>query len=246
MEPVQMLWIGPRLSALERLSVASFLANGHPVRLYTYGKVEGVPAGAEVLPGEAIVPGSVVFANPSGFGQGSFAGFSNLFRFQLLFDHGGLWCDIDIVCLRPFELGASRPVVVASERLPPDPGVPPGACQMNGCFLRAPPGNAAIGACLEAAQSADKKRFAWGDLGPRLVTRIFVEHGLQSAALPPEAVCPVDWWNAKELVTAPFEPPAGTAALHCWNEMWRANGLDKDARYAPDSAYESLRRRYGV
>jgi len=31
--PVQMLWIGPRLSNLERLSMASFLANGHPVRL---------------------------------------------------------------------------------------------------------------------------------------------------------------------------------------------------------------------
>jgi len=32
--PVQMLWIGPRLSDLERLSMASFLANGHPVRLF--------------------------------------------------------------------------------------------------------------------------------------------------------------------------------------------------------------------
>ena len=39
--PIQSLWIGDRLSALERLSIRSFLANGHGFDLYTYQRFEG-------------------------------------------------------------------------------------------------------------------------------------------------------------------------------------------------------------
>ena len=73
MDPIQMLWIGPRLSALERLSMASFLAHGHEVRLYTYGDVEGIPPGVTHHDGREIVPASQVFTYASGFGKGSYA-----------------------------------------------------------------------------------------------------------------------------------------------------------------------------
>ena len=42
---IQGLWIGSELSMLERLSIASFLDNGHDYHLYTYGDVRGIPDG---------------------------------------------------------------------------------------------------------------------------------------------------------------------------------------------------------
>ena len=39
LEPIQFLWVGPRLSRLEQLSLQSFVSHGHPVHLFTYGPV---------------------------------------------------------------------------------------------------------------------------------------------------------------------------------------------------------------
>jgi len=47
----QGLWIGGELSVLERLSIASFLKNGHRVHLYTYEGVTSAPEGTEVRDG---------------------------------------------------------------------------------------------------------------------------------------------------------------------------------------------------
>ena len=71
-----MLWIGSRLSALERLSIASFLANGHPVHLYAYGPIEGIPAGTTLRDAREILPESEVFTYSEGFGKGSPSGSS--------------------------------------------------------------------------------------------------------------------------------------------------------------------------
>jgi len=138
---IQMLWIGERLSTLERLSIASFRANGHPVHLYTYGPVAGVPEGTEIRDAAEVLTRDLIFRNPPGFGEGSFAGFSNLFRYKLLLDRGGIWCDCDVVCLRPFDFISRGPLLTASERLPPEPGRDPQSVQLNNCFILAPAGN---------------------------------------------------------------------------------------------------------
>ena len=120
---IQGLWIGPRLSVMERLSIASFLHHGHDYRLYTYGPVEGLPAGAVLEDARSILPESMIFQYRE---HASFAGFSNYFRYKLLLERGGWWVDTDTVCLRPFDF--DEPYVFGSqpdERRPRDPhGVP--------------------------------------------------------------------------------------------------------------------------
>src|SRR5258705_11250485 len=117
--PIQMLWIGSRLSALEQLSIRSFLANGHAVHLYAYGEVAGVPAGTTTRDAREILPEAEVFTYSTGFGKGSPSAFSNYFRYKLLHERGGMWCDIDIVCLQPFAFAANALYCIASERRPP-------------------------------------------------------------------------------------------------------------------------------
>jgi phosphatidylserine/phosphatidylglycerophosphate/cardiolipin synthase-like enzyme len=54
-DPIQMLWIG-ELSKLERMALASFVANGHTVHLYAYDDLAGVPDGVQVIDAREILP----------------------------------------------------------------------------------------------------------------------------------------------------------------------------------------------
>jgi hypothetical protein len=244
MAPIHMLWIGPRLSALERLSMASFLAHGHEVRLYTYGDVEGIPPGVMHHDGREIVPASQVFTYASGFGKGSYAGFANLFRYKLLLDHGGIWCDCDIVCLRPFDFTAEY--VIGRERLPPHVASGERTEQLANCVLKVPPNSRVMLECYAVVLEVNKSELEWGETGPRLVTQRFARHQLDRFSLPPSAFCPIDWWNAQKLVSEPWQERPESYAIHFWNEAWRFQRLDKDATYPPNSIYETLKRRYGV
>jgi hypothetical protein len=244
MPPIHMLWIGPRLSALERLSIASFLANGHEVRLYTYGDVDGIPAGVDHHDGREVVPASQVFTYASGFGKGSYAGFSNLFRYKLLLDQGGIWCDTDVVCLRPFDFAAEY--VIAKERLPPHVASGDHTERLGNCVLKTPANARVMLECYAVCVEANKSELQWGETGPQLVTARYARHQLDRYALPPAALCPIDWWNAEKLVTEPWQEMPESYGVHFWNEVWRAQALDKDGAFPPDSIYETLKRRYGV
>jgi len=241
--PIQMLWIGPRFSTLERLSVTSFLANGHPVHLYAYAPIEGVPPGTTLLDAREIYPESAIYTYPEGWGQGSPAAFANQFRYRVLFDRGGAWSDTDMVCLRPFHFLAQMPLAIASQRMPPTADEPQPA-RFNPCFLRAEAGHPAIGECLQACLAHEPADLKWGMTGPDLTTEVFMRRGLMGSALLPDVVCPVDFWRVSELCAKPFVPHAMSHAVHLWNEMWRFAKLDKDAAYPPQSGYEALKRHY--
>src|SRR4029078_8374501 len=96
---IQGLWIGDVLSRMERLSIASFLAQGHQFDLFTYGPVRNVPKGTRVRDPAEIMSRDRVFQYRD---HASYAGFANFFRYKLLLDRGGWWVDLDSVCLRPF------------------------------------------------------------------------------------------------------------------------------------------------
>ena len=241
--PIQMLWIGPRFSNLERLSVASFLANGHPVHLFAYQPIDGVPAGTTLRDAREIYPESAIYTYPEGWGKGSPAAFANQFRYRLLFDHGGAWSDTDMVCLRPFTFLDQLPLTTASQRMPPVKGQP-GEVRCNPCFISAPKGHPVLGECLERCLAQKPADLKWGATGPDLVTEAFVSRGLATSVLMPDVLCPVDFWRVSELCSKPFVPHATSHGLHLWNEMWRFAKLDKDGSFAPQSAYEVLKKRY--
>ena len=54
--PIQMLWVEGPLSPLERLSMQSYLRCGHPVHLYVYRDVTGIPAGVTIVDGRSVLP----------------------------------------------------------------------------------------------------------------------------------------------------------------------------------------------
>lgn len=233
--PVQSLWIGPTLSTLEQLVIRSFLANGHDFHLYVYEPVAGIPEGATVLDAGCILPSSRIFRYT---GNGSLAGFSNLFRYKLLLETGGWWVDMDTVCLRPFD-SLDAEYVVSSEMYA-------GAPVIDIAALKVPPGSPLTGYAWDVCQTKDPKALRWGETGPRLLAEAVQHCGLAHYVRPPETFCPVPYraWDSVLSPEAKLEFGPETYAVHLWHERWRVTGQDKDARYPAGCYFERLKARF--
>jgi hypothetical protein len=241
--PIQMLWVEGSLSSLERLSMSSFLHCGHPVHLYVYGNVDGVPAGVTVLDGRSILPDERIcrYGSAAGAGEGSLALFANLFRYALLERNGGVWSDCDMVCLKPLEDVFAADYVIATEYRDIDMQI----AFANNCLLKAPAGSPFISECKAIALSADPEKSAWGELGPTLVTVMVRKHALERQIAAPWQFCPLGYWEFPRLLEdTELRWPEATLAVHCFNEMWRRAGVDKNARYGAHSPFEMLKAQY--
>lgn len=241
-----MLWVGGPLSTLERLSISSFLRHGHPVRLFAYGDIPNLPAGATLEDAENIVPEKEVFTNPGAIGHGGLSIFSNFFRYRLLLARGGIWADCDLVCVKPLLFAHTMEHFFASERMlnPYEPDVKPWTW-IQSCILKAPPGSPIVARALAIAEQVNLSDSQWGSTGPRAVHSAVVEKEATKFVMVPEVFCPFGWWQVPEFVSRAIRlVPEGAHTIHLFNEIWRRNFIDKNARYDPLSLYERLKRHY--
>jgi hypothetical protein len=98
------LWIRGPLSPMEWLTIHSFIYHGFTFYLWTYEKEPyTLPENAFKKDAREIIPENKIFTyqstNQFGHGKGSFAGFSDIFRYALLYKYGGWWTDMDVTCL---------------------------------------------------------------------------------------------------------------------------------------------------
>lgn len=83
-------------------ATASMRAAGHPVKVWSYSpqKLEFLrPHGVELSSADDIVPRSLFEKIMVGSG---IRYFSDVFRYAVLYEYGGLWMDSDVILLRPF------------------------------------------------------------------------------------------------------------------------------------------------
>ena len=203
---MQSLWVGTRLSTMEQLSIRSYLDQGHDFHLFTYGSVEGVPAGASVRSGEEVLPAADIFRYRRGRGRGSVSAFSNRFRYRLLLDRGGWWSDLDSVCLKPLEFAEEH--VFGYERSPD------GGTLVGTGLFKAPAGSRLMEYCWHATREVDRSRLEWGEIGPRLMTRAVEAVGVPVRIMAPGVFFPIDFWRVWQLVLdrqdsgrLPCDPP---------------------------------------
>jgi hypothetical protein len=109
LQNVHGLWIGSQLGPMQLLTIRSFLAHGFRFHLWTYDTAifdATLDDGVVVKDANTIIARERVFVYPAGgpidvpFGEGSYAGFSDIFRYKLLYEHGGWYTDMDVTCLR--------------------------------------------------------------------------------------------------------------------------------------------------
>jgi hypothetical protein len=220
---------------MQQMSLASFAAHGHPVHLYAYQDLRGVPAPVVLKDAEEILPPSEVFFYRRGFGRGSPSAFSNVFRYKLLFERGGWWADTDFVCLKTLEFNTEH--VMGFER------VREGGLRVGSALLRTPAGSELAERCWRLSREVDRERVRWGEIGPNLVNSVARQMELTKSVYPPETFYPVNYWEMPRFISGPVDCPDSYCA-HLWQEEWRAHGLDMDARYSPECAYELWKARY--
>src|SRR6266850_663262 len=231
---IQGLWIGPELSALEQLSIASFLQNGHEYHLYVYEVPQNVPAGTVIRDAREILPSSMIFLYRE---YQSYAGFANFFRYKLLLERGGWWVDSDTVCLKQFDFPQEH--VFATE-----------ICNelevINCGAIKTPQGSPVMAYAWDVCQTKKPEQLVWGETGPKLMGEAVRKFSLQEHAQPHYAFCPISYseWDKVLDPDAEVVYGKGTYAIHLWNEMWRKAGRNKNQRYHTDCFYERLKEKY--
>jgi Glycosyltransferase sugar-binding region containing DXD motif len=229
---MQSLWVGNRLSTLERLSISSFIAHGHPYDLYTYDPVEGVPDGVVLKDANKLVPRERIadFAH--------LANFSDLFRYTLLWNEGGYWTDTDAVCIKPFDFPDSY--VFSSEARQRETGNP----QVNSGTICVPPQDPIMAYALKKYEGKDTRRAGWVYFGPQLMAEIVKTFDLWKFVKSHKTFCPIPWWDTHLMTKTSFGFSEATYAIHLWGYMWSQHKLDRDVPYPPNCLYEQLKKRY--
>lgn len=237
------LWIEGPLSRLEQLSLVSMMACGHQVRLYTYDPGLAAPAGVTLADANDIIPKDQLFRSTTTVGKGSWGPFSDIFRFKLLHDLGGVWSDMDVVFVKPVDF-ISGNLLFASEHVYTPANTESRKAAPTTCFIAAPKGDAMIAMCLEQMTANGKSLKVWSNAGPGVVQRVIGKTGRTDCILNPDIFCSVSHWEIGKLITGfhPIHPHA--FGVHFWNEVWRWNFLDKNMSFEPVSIYERLKKYY--
>jgi hypothetical protein len=219
---------------MERLSLSSFLKRGHEVHLYTYGQVGRVPYGVVLRDANEIIPERELFLV-----KGGYSTFSDFFRWKLVRERGGWWCDTDTICLKRFDFPNDY-VFVGGLGAPGS-----NDCVSSGMF-HAPAYSPIMDWGWEQCEQMNPKTMAWGEAGPPLFTEAVHKFGLTDAIVPGMMFFPVFYTEAPEVFTGVCSPhiPESCYSIHMFNEIWRLKGQDKNAEYPESSLYEFLKREF--
>src|SRR5437016_6886743 len=218
---IQGLWIGPKLSIMEQLSIASFLRNGHDYHLYIYNELPNVPKGAVIRDASEILPASAIFQYKD---RPSYAGFANFFRYKLLLERGGWWADTDVVCLQPFDFPDEH--VFATE-------VVNGSEVVASSVIKTPVGSRVMAYCWDVCKTKKPEELEWGETGPKLIGEAVQRFSSADFVKPHSVFCPnsYDEWRTVLDEAAETELNKDAHSIHLWNEMWRLEGQDKNGEY---------------
>jgi hypothetical protein len=227
---VNTLWIGGPLGNVERACLRSAMRQGHAVRLFCYEPIRGVPEGVLVADAAAILPSDRIIR----YENGSVALFANLFRYMLQREGCGLWADTDHYFLKPHDF--PEPYVfgrLQNGRLANGVLKMPSDCPLLTSLLKSfdgivvPPWANGIErekaqTLLESQGNFRPEDMAWGFTGPRALTHLARELGLDGWAKATQVFYPADFTESDWLLdpsrSLDDAIAPDTVGIHLWNQ----------------------------
>lgn len=229
------LWIGDNLSPQHVMSINSFLQNGFKYNLYTYDEVKNIPSGVNVLDGNVILPESRIWVYKKGFNKGGLSGYSCEFRYQFLYNNGGLFVDTDIVLLKPLNL--NKKYIFISE-LNED-----GDTITTNSLIYSQSTTASIWSeALDDISYRNKARLRHGEVGPILLNNIVNKHKLEKYVLQPNLFCSIAWYETIKLLDG-TQLPNDAIGIHLCDAINDLDNIDIKT-YPYVSIIEQLKRKY--
>ena len=196
------------MGSLHIACLASFLAQGHRVVLYSYSVPDDLPEGIECRDANVLIPEAETIRHRK---TGSLSLFADLLRYELLRQGAGLYVDCDMYCLRPVEdaeyiFGWQSETLInnAVLKLPPDCPALRDLCSIRTQNYFVPPWYGVdkrlalrIKRTFGVGGLQDLK---WGTVGPQAVTHYLRSHKLSSLAKPPDVYYPVAYNQTHKLL----------------------------------------------
>ena len=209
-------WHGSELGELEKLCIESWIKNGYEFNLWVYDLDIEVPDKVVIANANHIVQFSEYFTYDEGHSKGTPVAFSNLFRAQLLYQRGGLYTDLDVLCLKPYDFNER---FVFSEQ-----GDSTHSYHVATCILYAKEmGESFFDDWTDWIMAKKNKTISHGDLGPDLFTKLITLYNLREYVLPKEYFCPVDWESYKDVL----EYESDSHGLHLYRSLWSEKDVKK-------------------
>lgn len=221
--------MGGALGLYETACLLSFEASGFQVSLYEYSPTASAPGSINILDAREIAPAPDYLSSADY--RKTPSGFSNIFRYRMLNATDKIWVDTDVMSL--------------GEPLPNVGGYCFGwesSKHINGAVLGAPQKSAFVSLLLRRAEEVNRYDAKWGDLGPKLVTRVVTEMEIDGLAQPRHCFYPLDWseiwkaWDPRyfDELTVRLQ---GSATIHLWNEVIRRSGLPMKEYLPPKGSW---------
>lgn len=239
---ISALWIGDVLGIISKACLTSFVMRGHDVHLYTYNKLKDVPKSVEIRDANSIIPSSQIVKHKK---TGSYALFSDIFRYQLLQKVGGIYVDCDVYCLKPLTFSKDGYLFgfEADNRL-------------NGAVLALPAHSDLLNQLIQISSDesfippwysksrqiklAIKKKIGlvktvaempWGVIGPDAISYFAKQMGVMHYAQPIDVFYPVHYQCVGQFLDVELDiadiVSKRTACIHLYNEMLRDVNLQE-------------------
>lgn len=230
---IQGLWIGEKLSRFEYNSIKSYIKQGYTYHLYTYDHVHNIPDGVIIKDGNEILDKKYIF-----YYENSIAPFSDLFRYKLLYDKGGIWTDCDIICVKPLPNNKQYEYIFVAERTILKGAFsscikkPPFTCKLKkvlNSFIKTPAKCEIMKIMYEKSlkyreEYLNKKKISnqnrktkknigltsyhWNG-GSKLLEKQIIKLGLEQYITEPEFAFPINWWDFKyAFMDVEYIPPS--------------------------------------
>lgn len=233
-QTVHALWIGDQLSPVELLCIHSFLNFGYTFHLWIYSPIENIPEQVVVCDANEILTSKHIFrynhTNQFGHGKGSLAGFSDIFRYKLLYEKGGIWVDMDITCLKAIDIAGEYIFRYHGKE-----GV-------VGNFIKCPPKSAVMKYCYEkAVKLVNADNTDWM-LPLRILREGIYSYNLQNFIYN---ISNEDSWLVIVKLLKKNIPLPDWYFIHWVNEEFRNQGIGKD-QYLETSVMHHLLEDYDI
>jgi len=245
--PIQSLWLGP-MSDMEILCLKSWVGHGHPVHLFTYDDLSGLPQGVIRMDARDIVPEDEVSpydgpmpvtASPSAF---TYMPFADKFRYRLLRFNGGLWLDLDIILLKPIpddllelDFWCSSERTIQAGQLKAAATYKP---NIGAIYCKEPESDIMI------ELTNDRRPYTGPWDGLKRFGKWVRRLGLGNGVVQPSVFCDMNWWDVRAITVtvddtdmfpaklgwpaASVKWPEAAVGVHLWRGLLRQKGM----RYA--------------
>lgn len=247
-QEISSFWYTPRgykgIGLMEFLSIKSFIDNGYKFILYTYNlddkifnKLNEIFDDFELKDANEIIPFEDYFSDDRGSGV---AAFSDYFRFNMLYKLGGVWVDLDMICLNYIDLNKEY---IFTQEVDEDSA----KSRITTSFLKFPQYSDFGKNLIQEAEKIINKRtkIPWGVIGPDFLAQEVKKYRLENFAWDYKRTCQIPWPKARDFIKDNIVYDDKQPFLHLFSEMWRIYNLNKNYFYK-NGIYGELLKKHDI